>query len=145
MLSPPLKVHDLLPHRHPFLFIDEIIAAESGLRAQALYHVPANHPYLNRHGDLVVFPSVLLAEALAQIAAVCIALEQPANRSKSHPKGYLVRIDKCSLNGFVQAEETLVLTASLRARYGSLFGFDSVGEASGKTVAKASLTLYLEP
>lgn len=145
MLSLAPNVHDLLPHRHPFLFIDQILSVKSGQSAQGLYRVSGSHPFMNHQGDIPVFPSLLVIEALAQIAAVCICLEQTAGVIESPPKGYLVRIDQCSLDGSVQAGETLVLNAHFIVRYGSLFKFNTIGEASGRTVASASLTLYLEP
>jgi 3-hydroxyacyl-[acyl-carrier-protein] dehydratase len=145
MLSPLPSVRDLLPHRHPFLFVDQILSVKSGQSAQGLYRISGSHPFVNREADIPVFPSLLVIEALAQIAAVYIGLEQSPDVAESRPKGYLVRIDQCSFDSAVEVEETLVLNAHFVVRYGSLFKFNTLGEASGRTVARASLTLYLEP
>ncbi len=139
-----IKVQEVLPHRHPFLFVDCITALEAGRAVEGLFQVPASHPLLSREGDVPFLPPILAVEALGQIAAVCVRLSQPEPSPGLRARGYLVRIDQCSLHQPVDGGETLLLKARLIARYGPLYKFDASGRVSEKKVAKAFLTLYLE-
>lgn len=74
----------LLPHRPPFLFVDEVKALTPGDGGDitAVYRVTGEEAFLTGHfpGN-PVFPGVLQIEALAQAGAIVIlALEQYAGR-----------------------------------------------------------------
>src|ERR1700739_1362279 len=62
-----------LPHRPPFIFIDEVTAVDSGRSANATKCFPSQEPFLEGHfpGNPIV-PGVLLAEAMAQTAGIAI-------------------------------------------------------------------------
>jgi 3-hydroxyacyl-[acyl-carrier-protein] dehydratase len=145
LLFPSLRVQDLIPHRYPFLFVDEITSTESGQGAQGMYKVPDDHPFLNCLGAESSFPSVLIIEALAQIGAIYIGVAEFINGVESPQKGYLVRIDQCTIESSVKAGERLFLTARFVKRLGSLYKFNTTADVGGRAVAKATLTIYVEP
>jgi 3-hydroxyacyl-[acyl-carrier-protein] dehydratase len=62
-----------LPHRPPFIFIDEVTAVESGRSAKATKCFSSQEPFLKGHfpGNAII-PGVLIAEALAQTAGIAI-------------------------------------------------------------------------
>ena len=62
-----------LPHRPPFVFIDEIEKLEAGLQAEARKQFSGEEPFFQGHfpGNPIV-PGVLLAEAMAQTAGIAI-------------------------------------------------------------------------
>jgi 3-hydroxyacyl-[acyl-carrier-protein] dehydratase len=144
MVSSTWEIQALLPHRYPFLFVDRILSLRHGQNIQGIYHIPHDHPFINRAGHIPMFPSFLMVEALAQIAAVAIRTEQPVASTDSRSRGYLVRIDQCSFDRPAHAGESLLLAAHLIANYETLFKFDAVCEISGKTAARAALTLHLD-
>src|ERR1700682_824043 len=63
----------LLPHRAPFLFIDEVDACEPAVSVRARYRVTGAEPFLSGHfpGN-PIFPGVLQLEALAQAGAIAV-------------------------------------------------------------------------
>lgn len=144
MIGPELQVEDFLPHRYPFLFVDRVIALEGGRSVDGLYQVNAAHPLLNHSGEQPLFPSLLLVEALGQVAALAIRTRPVVASGDRRPQGFLVRVDHCRFDRAVYAGETLILSARLLASYGPLHKFDAHGEVDGRPVVRASITLYLD-
>ena len=77
-MSPGMSDHGaalvaLLPHRPPFLFVDEVDGCEPGVRVRARYRVTGAEPFLAGHfpGN-PIFPGVLQLEALAQAGAIAV-------------------------------------------------------------------------
>lgn len=62
-----------LPHRPPFIFIDEVTSVEAGRNANAVKRFSSQEPFLQGHfpGNPII-PGVLITEALAQTAGIAI-------------------------------------------------------------------------
>ena len=68
------QIKEILPHREPFLFVDEVesISVEEG-KITAIKHVREDEYYFEGHfPQEKVMPGVLIAESLAQAGAVAI-------------------------------------------------------------------------
>jgi len=67
------EIQAILPHRYPFLLVDQIIELEEGRRAVGLKCVTMNEQFFAGHfPGYPVMPGVLIAEALAQVGAVAV-------------------------------------------------------------------------
>ena len=64
---------EFIPHRHPFLFVDELTELVAGERARGRWHLRGNEPFFEGHfpGRPTV-PGVLVCEAIAQLGAVVL-------------------------------------------------------------------------
>ena len=140
------QVQDLLPHRYPFLFVDEVTTLKSGQSVEGIFRIKADHPFINRAGRISVFPATLVVEALGQLAALCIRYTRGGSqpRQRERAQGFLVRVDECSFAHPVHEGEELLLTAGLVKQYSTLYKFDARGFVDHMMVVEASLTLYLE-
>jgi 3-hydroxyacyl-[acyl-carrier-protein] dehydratase len=65
-------IQRIIPHREPFLLVDEVVELEPGVRAVGVYRVDPEAWYLRGHfpGNPIM-PGVLQVEALAQVGAIC--------------------------------------------------------------------------
>jgi 3-hydroxyacyl-[acyl-carrier-protein] dehydratase len=109
-----LHVQDLLPHRHPFLFVDNILSLQPDHRVEGAFRVKDDHPFINRTGVVPVFPASLVVEALGQIAAICIRYPQGETSPQVRPRGFLARIDQCSFQHQVHVGEALFWSSTLQ-------------------------------
>lgn len=103
-------IRKLLPHRYPFLMIDQIIELDKK-HAVALKNVTVNEPFFQGHfPQEPVMPGVLIVEAMAQAAGVLVLnmVEDPEKYST-----YFMKIDNVKFRQKVVPGNTLMLSVSL--------------------------------
>ena len=67
------KPADVLPHRPPFLFVDEVTELVPGERAAGRWHLSGDEWFFPGHfPGRPTLPGVLMAEAIAQLGAIAV-------------------------------------------------------------------------
>lgn len=130
------EIKKVLPHREPFLLIDEILEVEIGKSATAVWHVREDYDVFRGHfpGNPVL-PGVLMVEALAQTGAYAI-LKEERFRGKLAVFG---GIDGVKFRGMVRPGDDLILRAEL-TRLSSIGGKADVhATVDGKTVCAGGI------
>ena len=68
---------DVLPHRPPFLFVDEITALEPGEQAVGTWTLTGEEHFFAGHfPGRPTLPGVLMCEAIAQVGAVALLTDE---------------------------------------------------------------------
>lgn len=134
------QIQETIPHRYPFLLVDRILEIEEGKRAVGLKNVSANEPFFAGHfPGYPVMPGVLIAEALAQVAAVAM-LKTEANRGKI---GLLAGIDQFRFRDQVKPGDTLILEMEITRMKGTIGKGRGVAKVGDRVVAEGELMFAL--
>lgn len=76
------QIKEIIPHRDPFLLIDEVLEMEVGVKIKARKYIKEDDFWFKGHfPDYPVTPGVLMIEMLAQAGAVCM-LSKPEYKGK---------------------------------------------------------------
>lgn len=100
----------VLPHRHPFLFVDRLLEFEEGKRAVGLKLASFGEPHFVGHFPAdPVMPGVIQIEALAQVATILVMLSFEVDGKRPAFLG----IDKARFRRAVRPGDSLRLEVDL--------------------------------
>ena len=134
-------IEAILPHRDPFLLIDEVLELEPGRRVVARKRVTPDEWYLQGHfPGRPVMPGVLIVEALAQTGAVAV-LSQEENRGKI---ALFAGIDDCRFKRIVEPGDELELVCELDQMRGPVGRGNARATVGGELAARGRLTFAVE-
>jgi 3-hydroxyacyl-[acyl-carrier-protein] dehydratase len=144
LLETPLDregIEQILPHREPFLLIDEVLELEPGRRVVARRLVRADDPWFEGHfPSRPVMPGVLIVEAMAQTGAVAVLAEE-ANRGKI---AFFAGIDDCRFKRVVVPGDELVLTCEIDQVRGPIGRGKATAHVGEELAARGTLTFAVE-
>jgi 3-hydroxyacyl-[acyl-carrier-protein] dehydratase len=143
-LTTPLgraEIEAILPHREPFLLIDEVLELEPGKKVVARKSIRADEWYLAGHfPGRPVMPGVLIVEAMAQTGAVAV-LSEAENRGKL---ALFAGIDNVRFKRIVEPGDELELTCELERVRGPIGRGAATARVDGELAARGTLTFAVE-
>lgn len=129
-------IEQWVPHRPPFLFVDEIVSVEKE-GGRFVLALAAEDPRLY-DGAL---PALLLVEALAQSTAAFHGITREGRRER----GMLVEIQDAKLFGAATSGDRVLLDVERTRVHGQLARFRGRASVGGRPLVEAELTVVRAP
>lgn len=133
-------IEQIIPHRDPFLFLDEVLELVPGERVVARLAVREEMWFFPGHfPGRPIMPGVIMVEALAQAGAVA-ALTVEANRGKL---ALFAGIDDVRFKRLVSPGDDLLLDCTLEAVRGPIGRGKARATVNGELALRGTLTFAL--
>jgi beta-hydroxyacyl-ACP dehydratase FabZ len=139
----PLYYEDIIkiiPHRYPFLLVDQITEMENGKRVVGIKNVTSNEPFFQGHfpGNPIM-PGVLIIEAMAQVGGIMARLSVTSKAVKKDTDSiYFMSMDRVKFRRPVVPGDQLIFEL-VALRTGS-----RVWKMGGKAFVKKDLVAEAE-
>ena len=134
-------IEAILPHRDPFLLVDEVLELVPGERVVAKKTVREDEWYLRGHfPGRPVMPGVLIVEAMAQTGAVAV-LSEEENRGRI---ALFAGIDDTRFKRIVEPGDELQLECTLEQVRGPIGKGRARATVDGELAARGTLTFAVE-
>ena len=136
------KIKEIIPHREPFLLVDEILELVPGQRAVGIKRVTGQEDWFRGHfPEYPVMPGVLIVEALAQTGAVAI-LSMPDMKGKI---ALFAGIDKMRFKRQVKPGDELRLECEIIKVKGPIGKGSAKATVNGEVAAQGELLFAVTP
>lgn len=144
-MSQPLmnqeQIKKIIPHRDPFLLIDEIVEMEVGKRIVAKKYIKADDFWFKGHfPEHPVVPGVLMIEMLAQAGAVAM-LSMEEHKGKI---GFLAGVDNAKFRRQVVPGDTLTLEIEIIKVKGPIGVGKAIATVDGQKAVSAEISFALK-
>ena len=135
------EIEAILPHREPFLLIDEVVQLEPGGLVVARKRVRSDDWYLAGHfPGRPIMPGVLIVEAMAQTGAIAV-LSREENRGRL---ALFAGIDGVRFKRVVEPGDELELSCDLERVRGPIGKGRAEARVDGELAARATLIFAVE-
>ena len=137
------KIQSILPHREPFLFIDEIIEIDGTKKVIAAKNIKDNESFFEGHfPDNPIMPGVLIIEAMAQASIILYYVCKP-EIAKTHPNYYLGKIKAEFLSPVFPGNKLILETNNVKV-IDEAAVIDALARVDNRVVAKANFVLAIK-
>jgi 3-hydroxyacyl-[acyl-carrier-protein] dehydratase len=133
------EIEKILPHRDPFLLLDEVVELSPGARVVARKRVTEADCAGHFPGNPIM-PGVKMVEALAQAGAVAV-LSEPENRGKL---ALFAGIDDVRFKRIVRPGDLLELTCDLETVRGPIGKGKVRATVDGQLAVRGTLTFAVD-
>jgi 3-hydroxymyristoyl/3-hydroxydecanoyl-(acyl carrier protein) dehydratase len=137
---------DVLPHRPPFLFVDEVRKLTVDESIVTARRIRPDEPYFEGHfPGRPVMPGVLVTDALAQTSGLLWGLSKKAHGDDGGGKPRMFFLAAANMKYVKPAHpgDELVMTSRAERRYGNLYTYAVEAVCGRRTVVKGTVTLAM--
>jgi 3-hydroxyacyl-[acyl-carrier-protein] dehydratase len=137
MILDTIGIQKILPHRYPFLMVDQIVEMERLKRIVGIKNVTINEDYFAGHfPGKPIMPGVLIIESMAQTGGLLLLLEIPERESKLL---YFVAIDDARFRRPVVPGDQLRVEVTVLNFRGDFCKLQGKATVDGELAAEAIL------
>ena len=144
----PLTYKDIikiLPHRHPFLFVDMITELEVGERVVGIKNVTINEYFFTGHfPGKPIMPGVLVIEAMAQVGGILAKLSEPESMTSKRDNAiYFMAIDKVRFRKPIFPGDQIIFELTAMRKGSRLWKMRGTAMVNKEIAAEAELVAAL--
>ena len=133
------EISTFLPHREPFLFIDEIKSIELGKSFDCVKHNSPEEDYFRGHfPDNPIMPGVIILEALAQASGI-LGFKTMEKNPENGSLYVFAGIDKARFRKRVGPDDSIDLFSSVVNEKKGIWKFDTRAEVNGELACSATI------
>ena len=133
------QIEQILPHRDPFLLLDQVIELAPGARVVA-HKLVTEEDCAGHFPGNPIMPGVKMVEALAQAGAVAV-LSEPENRGRI---ALFAGIDDVRFKRVVRPGDLLELTCDLEGMRGPIGRGKARATVNGELAVRGTLTFAVD-
>tara|TARA_B100000941_G_C28458396_1_gene529249 strand:+ start:401 stop:841 length:441 start_codon:yes stop_codon:yes gene_type:complete len=128
-----------LPHRDPFLFIDNVISIEEGNNIHASMNIKNDDVFLEGHfpGNPIV-PGVILIEAMGQASGI-LGFKTMGKTPEEGSIYVIAGVDKARFRQRVLPGEKVDIFSKVLGSKNGIWKFECFAEVNGKLVCSANI------
>ena len=134
-------IYNLIPHRKPFLFVDECEIIEIGTHGigSRLFHKD-EYFFVGHFPDQPIVPGVVLIEAMAQTAGIVVSKKYEAYKDKSV---LFVSISNAKFRKPVYPNDKIFFEVKFVNQVRSFYKFSGIAFNNKKKVSEAEFTAMI--
>jgi 3-hydroxyacyl-[acyl-carrier-protein] dehydratase len=141
MILDSVGVQKILPHRYPFLLVDQVLEIERLKRIVSIKNVSANESYFQGHfPGKPILPGVLIIEAMAQTGGLLLLSEIPERDKKLF---FLAAVDEARFRRPVVPGDQLRIEVTVLKWKVKFCKLQAVATVNGDVAAEAILRCML--
>ncbi|MCY3019876.1 MAG: 3-hydroxyacyl-ACP dehydratase FabZ [Planctomycetota bacterium] len=125
-----MNIFDAIPHRPPFLLVDEIVGIDGNTIRTRKRVDPADPVFQGHFPGFPVMPGVLICEAIVQSGAILIAHLSAGAMHGSVP--VLTRLNNVKFKQMVRPGDVLDMEASLKEKLAAVYFMEGSARVNGK-------------
>ncbi len=135
------QIKAMIPHRDPFLLIDQVTQVVSGTSAVGIKNLSVDEPFFKGHfPDHPIMPGVLIIEAMAQTSAVLVV---ESTRNETVGMVYFMSIEQARFRKPVFPGDSLYLHVEKQHTRGRVWKFKGEARVKGDLMDDAVFTAMI--
>jgi len=136
-------IQRIIPHRYPFLLIDNVRGIVPNKGAVGIKNVTFNEPHFQGHfPQMPIMPGVTIIEAMAQTAAVLVGISMDV--VDRDLLVYFMSIEGCKFRRKVVPGDVLELHMDVKRGGGRIWKFAGRALVEGQLACEAEITAMMD-
>lgn len=127
------QIQQIIPHRPPFLWIDEVVEQSADRLRGRKYLAPELDVFAGHYPDFPVLPGVLQCEAAFQAGAILIAAQAPLEKGRVP---VVTRLNNVKFRRMVRPGETLEIEVELTERISNAYYLTGKTSVAGEVATR---------
>ena len=126
-----MNIHDAIPHRPPFLLVDEVVGFDGNTIRTRKKVDPADPVFKGHFPDYPILPGVLICEAIVQSGAILIAQLPGGTMAGMIPA--LTRLSNAKFKQMVRPGDVLEMEVRFKEKLANAYFMEGTARVNGKT------------